>query len=69
MSVKVAVRVRPFNAREQGSTCCIRMVSTHSIQPSFAIYRMAPKLSLSTTWVEIDPSLSITRSGRTMDSR
>jgi len=26
MSVKVAVRVRPFNDREQGSKCCIRMV-------------------------------------------
>lgn len=26
-SVKVAVRVRPFNEREQGSKCCIRMVS------------------------------------------
>lgn len=27
MSVKVAVRVRPFNERESGSKCCIRMVS------------------------------------------
>ena len=26
MSVKVAVRVRPFNAREAGSSCCVRMV-------------------------------------------
>lgn len=25
MSVKVAVRVRPFNDREQGSKCCIKM--------------------------------------------
>lgn len=29
MSVKVAVRVRPYNQREadRGSTCCIEMVS------------------------------------------
>lgn len=27
MSVKVAVRVRPFNDREKGSKCCVRMVS------------------------------------------
>jgi len=27
-SVKVAVRVRPFNEREKGSKCCIAMVST-----------------------------------------
>lgn len=26
MSVKVAVRVRPFNDREQGSKCVVRMV-------------------------------------------
>lgn len=31
MSVKVAVRVRPFNERESGSKCCIRMVSQFTI--------------------------------------
>jgi len=25
MSVKVAVRVRPFNEREKGSVCCVKM--------------------------------------------
>lgn len=30
MSVKVAVRVRPFNAREAGSQCCVRMVNNNS---------------------------------------
>lgn len=27
-SVKVAVRVRPFNEREKGSKCCVAMVRT-----------------------------------------
>ena len=29
-SVKVAVRVRPFNEREKGSKCCIGMVNEHT---------------------------------------
>lgn len=29
MSVKVAVRVRPFNAREKDSTCIIDMVNKY----------------------------------------
>ena len=30
-SVKVAVRVRPFNEREKGSKCCVDMVSKAQI--------------------------------------
>jgi len=35
-SVKVAVRVRPFNDREQGSKCCIAMTG-----PTTAIFNPA----------------------------
>jgi hypothetical protein len=41
MSVKVAVRVRPFNERESGSKCCIRMVSKFNSKP---LYRTGHKL-------------------------
>lgn len=43
MSVKVAVRVRPFNQREEerGSQCCVEMVKLLTFLNSF---RMDPQL-------------------------
>ena len=37
-SVKVAVRVRPFNEREKGSKCCVQMVSKPIHPPMLCIY-------------------------------
>ena len=70
-SVKVAVRVRPFNAREQGSKCCVVMVS--EIWTPVLIFlphlsRMVQLQCLSTLIREMrEPSPSITLSGLTTD--
>jgi hypothetical protein len=68
MSVKVAVRVRPFNQREEdgGSKCCIEMVSK-----TFAhyIYSLVPQLSFMITLTMARTLLLITVFGLTMVSK
>lgn len=67
MSVKVAVRVRPFNDREQGSKVCIRMVWELR---TLNLFRMVPRLLwLSPVRVLKDLLPLTTPSGHTMDSK
>ena len=64
-SVKVAVRVRPFNEREQGSKCCIRMVRLFIL----ILYRMdIRQLSSILILARTGRSLMTIPSGPTMTS-
>ena len=73
-SVKVAVRVRPFNEREKGTACCVVMVSFQPILTISSLLltmcRMEQRRNLSIPERPMNArSLSITPFGRMMASK
>ena len=79
-SVKVAVRVRPFNERERGSKPCIVMVSVNYLSLIYfsdlnvLIINLRHRMDQQQSWLTLTLAMSalspsITRSGLTMASR